>query len=258
MLFDSHNHVHSLRFEMPVEERVCAMQAEGIAGCVVNATRESDWDQVRELALKFPDFIRPAYGVHPWFADTVSEGWEDRLRQLLRSDLRASLGEVGVDAWVEKPAMAVQREVFLKQVALAVEFKRVMTVHCLKAWDEFFSCMDAAEAWPERFLMHSFGGSAEIAQRLLKRGAWFSFSGYFLQERKRKVLEVFKQLPRDRILLETDAPDMLPPDAHLKFPLPGKLNHPANLGVIARAFEREIGSGILEQIEDNGRVFWDL
>jgi TatD DNase family protein len=53
--------------------------------------------------------------------------------------------------------------------------------------------------------MHSFGGSIEVAERLLKKGVWFSFSGYFLHERKRKVLEVFRQLPQDGILLETDA-----------------------------------------------------
>lgn len=87
--------------------------------------------------------------------------------------------------------------------------------------------------------MHSFGGSIEVAQRLIKHGAWFSFSGYFLQERKAKVLEVFKHLPQDRILLETDAPDMMPPSDLVKFPLSEGVNHPANLGAIAEAFEKK-------------------
>jgi TatD DNase family protein len=234
------------------------MRSVGISGCVVNATRESDWAVVREIAGEFSEFVRAAYGVHPWFADTVEVGWEERLRQLLREDARASVGEIGIDGWVDSPDMDVQREVFTKQVAIAVELDRVMTVHCLKAWDELFQLIDETEAWPKKFLMHSFGGSIEIAERLLKHGAWFSFSGYFLQTRKRKSLEVFKRIPIERILLETDSPEMAPPQELIKFPLNDEYNHPANLGMIAAAFEEAMGAGTLEQVTDNSKRFWRL
>lgn len=257
MLFDSHNHLQSVRFGKPVGDLIVEMKAMGISGCVVNATRESDWEAVRGIAREFPDFIRPAYGVHPWFADTVEEKWEERLKKWLLADTRASVGEIGIDGWVSSPDLEIQREVFARQVAIAVELDRVMTVHCLKAWDELFRAMDEAEAWPEKFLMHSFGGSLEVAERLLKRGAWFSFSGYFLQTRKRKVLEVFKRLPKDRILLETDAPEMAPPPELMNFPLEEGINHPANLGTIAQTFENELGKGTLEQIAENGKCFWN-
>lgn len=256
MLIDSHNHLQSARFGKPVAELIAEMKSMGISGCVVNATLENDWEAVRAIARDFPDFARPAYGVHPWFADAVEAGWEERLRKLLRENLHASVGEIGVDGWVNSPGMDVQREVFAKQVVIAVEMDRVMTVHCLKAWDELFRLMDEVHTWPEKFLMHSFGGSIEIAERLLKRGAWFSFSGYFLQTRIRNVLEVFKHLPKDRILLETDAPEMPPPQDLMKFSLNGEWNHPANLGAIAAAFENELGYGTLEQISRNSRSFW--
>lgn len=256
MLFDSHNHLQSGRFGRPVDVLIAEMQAVEISGCVVNATREEDWEAVRKIALDFPDFVRPAYGVHPWFAHTVTDGWEERLRMLLREDERASVGEIGVDGWVDSPRIEVQRKVFAQQIAIAAEMKRNMTVHCLKAWDELFQLMNGTDAWPEKFLMHSFGGSIEVAQRLLKRGAWFSFSGYFLQQKKHKVLEVFKQLPRDRILLETDAPEMMPPDEFVKFSLGEEINHPGNLAAIAEEFERVLGEGILKTVEENGRVFW--
>jgi len=116
--------------------------------------------------------------------------------------------------------------------------------------------MDEVPEWPEKFLMHSFGGSIEIAERLLKKGAWFSFSGYFLQERKRKVLEVFRKLPHDRILLETDAPEMMPPGGFVKFPLGENINHPANLRAIAEALGEELGAGPMTRIRENGRHFW--
>ncbi len=232
------------------------MKDAGITGCVVNATREDDWEAVAVLAQEFPGYVFPAYGIHPWYADTAAEGWEIRLRERLLSDRSASVGEVGVDGWVGSPGMAVQFGVFVKQAEIAAELGRVMTVHCLKAWEELFAAMDQAAAWPEKFLMHSFGGSFEVAERLAKKGAWFSFSGYFLHERKRKVLEVFRRLPKDRILLETDAPDMIPPQDFVKFPLGTGVNHPANLRSIAEAFERETQAEMLVQIETNGREFW--
>lgn len=258
MLFDSHNHLQSARFGKPVGDLIAEMKSAGISGCVVNATQEKDWEAVRDIAREFPDFVRPAYGVHPWFADTVKDGWEKRLKTLLRADPRATLGEIGLDGWVDSPSLAIQRNVFTTQIGIAAELGRSATVHGLQAWGELFDSIEAAEAWPEKFLMHSFGGSIEVAQRLLKHGAWFSFSGYFLQSRKRKVLEVFKQLPKDRILLETDAPEMAPPEKWMKFPLGEEINHPANLGAIAAAFEQEMGAGILEQIAHNSREFWGL
>jgi TatD DNase family protein len=258
VLYDSHNHLQSLRFGRPATDLIATMKDVGITGCMVNATQEADWEKVKFLAAQFPDFVRPAYGVHPWFADTVSEGWEERLRKLLLENEYATVGEVGVDGWINQPSLELQRAVFVKQVAIAVELDKVMTVHCLKAWDELFQLMDAADAWPQKFLMHSFGGSIEVAERLLKRGAWFSFSGYFLQSRKQKVLEVFKRLPKDRILLETDAPEMAPPLELMEFPIEGDLNHPANLEAIAKAFEKAMGPEILELVSANSKRFWNL
>jgi TatD DNase family protein len=234
------------------------MQAAGITGCVVNATREDDWEAVAVLAREFPGYVFPAYGIHPWHADAAGEGWEERLRERLLSDPVASVGEVGVDGWVNSPEIEVQMPVFIKQAEIAAELVRVMTVHCLKAWEPLFAVMDRAAAWPEKFLMHSFGGSHEVAERLLKKGAWFSFSGHFLHPRKAKVLEVFRKLPADRILLETDAPDMIPPEDFVKFPLGAGVNHPANLRSIAEALERETHGGMLGKIAENGKRFWSI
>lgn len=235
---------------------VVEMKDAGITGCVVNATREDDWEAVAALAREFTGYVFPAYGIHPWHADTAAEGWENRLRERLSADPKASVGEVGVDGWVESPGIEVQFPVFVKQAELAAELGRVMTVHGLKAWEPLFEAMDRAAAWPEKFLMHSFGGSIEVAERLLKKGAWFSFSGHFLHPRKAKALEIFRKLPEDRILLETDAPDMVPPEDFVKFPLGEGVNHPANLRRIAEAFERETGVGMLDKIAENGKRFW--
>ncbi len=256
MLFDSHNHLQSGKFGRPVGELVAEMKDAGITGCVVNATQENDWEAVAALAREFPGYVFPAYGIHPWYADTAAEGWEERLRERLLADPFASVGEVGVDGWVDSPGMDVQVPVFVKQAELAAELGRVMTVHCLKAWEPLFDAMDRAAAWPEKFLMHSFGGSWEMADRLLKKGAWFSFSGHFLHPRKAMAREVFRRLPAGRILLETDAPDMIAPEEFIPFPLAGGANHPANLAAIAEAYGRGMHEDVLARIAANGKKFW--
>ena len=84
-------------------------------------------------------------------------------------------------------------------------------------------------------LLHSFGGSLEVARECSKFDAYFSFSGYFLHPRKAKIREAFAQFPTNRILAETDAPDMpLPePSHHL-----AEINHPANLTIVYRELSK--------------------
>lgn len=235
---DSHNHLQDPRFgdAGPV---IADMRAAGVSRCVVNATHEADWQKVEALALAYPDLIKPAFGIHPWKARSASDGWRERLACLLEKHPQASIGECGLDQWVAEPPLEIQRPVFMAQLEIARAMGRPVTIHCLKAWGALLDAL--AETPPPRFLMHSFGGSIEIARRLLPLGAWFSFSGHFLHSRKAAVLEVFRKLPRERILLETDAPDMLPPDEIITHPLFGKLNHPANLPAIGEALAGELG-----------------
>jgi len=91
--------------------------------------------------------------------------------------------------------------------------------------------------------------------QLLPLGAYFSFSGYFLHARKAAVLETFRQLPPDRVLLETDAPDMLPPADQVRHPLPGDANHPANLPAIAAAYAERTGVSLATLAAHNEENF---
>lgn len=236
---DVHNHLQDHRLsDLGVE--AATLWESGVEACVVNATGEDDWSAVATLAAENPGRVRPAYGVHPWKAGGVTAGWLQRLEDLLVADPTATVGEIGLDRWVEAPGIDVQRPVFINQLRLARLLDRVATIHCLKAWGPLFEVFEDCPP-PPRFLMHSFNGSLEVAERLLARGAYFSFSGYFLHPRKAGLVEVFRQLPKDRILLETDAPDMLPPPALVAHALKDGLNHPANLHSIGCGMAEALG-----------------
>jgi len=244
---DSHNHLQDSRLGEP-GPLVSAMRDAGVIACVTNATQEADWPEVARLAGEFPDFVAPAFGVHPWRAATILPGWQERLGGLLEKFPAASIGECGLDGWIEAPTLGEQEPVFLEQIRLAKRLDRPLTIHCLKAWKPLFEAFEK-EAPPDKFLMHSFGGSAEIAARLARLGAYFSFSGHFLQPRKASSLKVFRAIPADRLLLETDSPDMLPPASAISHTHPGGHNHPANLAAIAAGLAAGLGISVSELSE---------
>lgn len=236
-MFDAHNHLH----QFPEPDSVIAeMKAAGIAGCVVNGTSEDDWPDVAALAARHPDFVHPAFGLHPWHAHRRSSNWLDVLSGFLDRFPRASVGECGLDRWIDEPSLDEQLDVFLPQLALARERDLPVTIHALKAWGPLLDAFEK-EAPPKcGFLLHSYNGSPEFVDQLVPLGARFSFSGHFLDPRKAKSLDAFRAVPADRLLLETDAPDMAPPEPCITHPLPDNRNHPANLPAIARALAEHL------------------
>lgn len=233
MLFDAHNHLQDARLDTWRPDWQTDYAAAGIAGAVVNGTREEDWPKVRELCHG-QAILRAAYGLHPWHVASRSQDWAVRLEDLLQADPAASLGEMGLDRWVENPDLDVQVECFRTQRALARKLQRPQTIHCLRAFgllDEELRQEQESRAAPP-FLLHSYSGPAEMVPGFVKHGAYFSLSPYFGHSRKSAQLAVFKRIPLERLLVETDAPDMRPPDDENPHPLrAGKehLNHPANI-----------------------------
>lgn len=254
-MLDAHNHLHRLA---DPDGKIDAMKAAGLTGCVVNGTSESDWPEVAALAKRHPGFVVPAFGLHPWFAHRRSAGWLDELRAFLEGVPGASLGECGLDRWVDEPDLDTQRAAFLPQLRLARELKLPVTIHALKAWEPLFEAFDREPLGA--FLLHSFNGSPELVERLVPLGARFSFSGHFLHPRKARVVEAFRAVPAERLLLETDAPEMRPPDECVSHPLPDGHNHPANLPAIARALAARLGRDpdeLVASCERNARRFFN-
>ena len=120
---------------------------------------------------------------------------------------------------------------------MAAERNLPVTIHCLDAWGPLLQALRKSPR-PERgFLLHAYGGSAELARDFSALGAYFSFNGYFLGERQAAKRAVFAGLPMDRLLVETDAPAMPPPSFSRPYSLPGladgnSVNHPANIGAV--------------------------
>lgn len=209
-LVDAHNHLQDQRFGVDLPQVLCEMQGECIRHAVVNGTREIDWQSVLDLCNEQPAFLSPALGLHPWHVSSRSHAWADYLRQCLESATNSSIGECGLDLWKQPADLKEQRQVLQVHFDLAREMDKPLTIHCLKAWQALLDALQRSGPLPP-FLLHSFGGPTDMLAPLVKLGAYFSLSGYFLSERKTKALHAFSEIPIDRILIESDAPDMAPP-----------------------------------------------
>lgn len=234
--YDAHNHLQDERFAGRQETLLAEATQAGVARMVVNGSCESDWASVRELAMRHREVI-PAFGYHPWYVHERTAEWQAVLTRHLDETPDAVIGEAGLDRW--KPGLSYegQAEVFVWQLQLAAERNLAISIHCLQAWGRLFDLL-RHEARPQRgFLLHSYGGPVEMVKPLAALGAYFSFPGYYLHERKTRQRETFRHIPMDRLLVETDAPDQCLPEAlnahPLHDPATGKaLNHPANLPVV--------------------------
>lgn len=194
---------------------------------LVNGTSEQDWPQVARLCATHPDQLTPSFGLHPWNVPDRSENWLQTLREFLLQNRHAAIGECGLDRWKKPFDLSDQIDCLRAQIHLARELKRPLTIHCLKAWGPLLELLEDEPDLPP-ILLHAYSGSTEMVPTFTKLGAYFSFNGYFLHDRKGSVRETFRIIPTDRLLLETDAPSMLPPQEFISIPLPNKQNHPAN------------------------------
>ena len=250
---DAHNHLQDPRFDDIRDELIETMLTQGVTRCVVNGTSPKDWPKIALLAKTYPDLIIPSFGLHPWQAP--SDHWLDQLTTYLDITPHACIGECGLDRWIKNYDIENQCNIFISQLNLATERNLPMSIHCLKAWGLMLEILESKPLPNRGFLLHSYSGSAELIPRLAALGAYFSFSGYFLHERKQSIRNTFTKIPPERLLIETDAPDMEPPNVYIKYPLESGLNHPANIGNITAEASKFLDTS---QTNDNFKRLFEL
>ena len=235
--FDSHTHLQDKRFKESISDIIDRAQAAGVTKMICCSTREKDWDSVVELAQKH-SFIIPAFGIHPWFVSKVSEDWEKRLVDYL-NEIPSSIGECGLDFVVQGCKREVQEYIFKRQLLLAKKLHLPVSIHCRKAWKRLFAILKKVGKLPGGGLIHSYSGSHELVPALEEMGFYICFSGTASNPYSVKVHKALKSVSKDRLLIETDSPDLLPYTVYEK----GKKKHnePAYLIAVAKSVSELLG-----------------
>tara|TARA_B110000285_G_scaffold221242_1_gene273926 strand:- start:3255 stop:4058 length:804 start_codon:yes stop_codon:yes gene_type:complete len=231
-LYDAHNHMAdpALRAHRAAIEP-CLREID-LKYAVVNGTSPADWPAVLELAKSEPHMI-PAIGMHPWKVNDAPIDWQAQFLQALDRGARV-IGEIGLDKWIEGYDLEHQQAAFRWQLAQATQRNLPVSIHCLKAIGPLMETL-RREPLPKRgFHLHAYNAPVELIPELVELGAYFSFNAGQLSTGKSKAPERMCAVPAERLLIETDAPDMLPATRLRSFDLPKSvrghaLTHPATL-----------------------------
>ncbi len=234
--FDAHCHLQAGRLLGSMDEVVGRAKDAGVAFMVCCGSIERDWETVRAISDRLSGVI-PAFGLHPMYLEGYTDQWVDRLASFLESR-DAGIGEIGLDFMDRRADRDLQERLFERQLALAKEMNLPVTLHVRKAWDRFIHIMKRTGSLPAGGLVHSYSGSADMVPLFESFGLYISFSGSVTRPNARKVKEAITAVSKDKLLVETDSPDIFPS-------IPGReldeVNEPANLPFIAK-----VAAGILD------------
>ncbi len=245
---DAHCHLHDHRIVKDVSGIVQRAGDAGVTHMVSCATMEENFDATATLARQHPAIV-PCYGIHPWFLASLSPGWQQVLGDRVAAESGCGIGETGLDFMDKHADRDRQLTVFTDHLTLARDLERPVNIHIRKAWDPFTRVLKKTGPLKTPGLVHSFSGSAEMVKLLIRYNLYISFSGSVTRPGAKKVVTALKAVPEDRILLETDAPDIYPsvpdPDSH-------GLNEPRNLPAIARIAAERAGVPVVDFV---GRAY---
>lgn len=173
---------------------------------VINGTQISDWQSVADICNK-NSYLFPAFGLHPWFITDDIIIHMDNFLTALSNFLQlphASLGEVGLDKNIALK-IETQKQVLIKQLELADRFNLTTSIHCFGAFDRLLPIL---KKFNLKYVLHGYSGSPKITKELLNLDCYFSF-GYIPQNRMEKIKIIMDNIPKDRILVETDGKENL-------------------------------------------------
>ena len=178
------------------------------------------WTGIIDISRAFPQAL-PAFGVHPMHAALFTPAVESKLRQLSRC--ATAIGEIGLDYALAAPDRDTQKRAFRGQLRLAAEAGLPVLIHCRKAFGDLLPILEEERVEGFGGVMHAFSGSPETARDCLRLGLYLSLAGTVTYRNAVRPPQVAASVPLERLLLETDAPDLAPE------PYRGGVNEPAYL-----------------------------
>ena len=229
-MFDIGVNLTSGQFAKDRDEIVARAQAAGVQGMLITGTNLHESQQAQQLAQRYP-YCWSTAGVHPhdssgWAAETAQA-----IRLLAAMPQVVAIGECGLDFNRNFSTPSEQEYAFSAQLALAAELKMPVFLHCRDAHKRFLTLLDP---WLEKLpgaVLHCFTGTVQEASECIERGLFLGITGWVCDERRGENLrKVVPLIPADRLLIETDAPYLLPRDLKPK-PL-SRRNEPAWLAHI--------------------------
>ncbi len=265
-MYDSHCHLDFPELAEALDEHLRVARGRGVEGWHVPGCGPSQWGRL--ASVRDIEGVSVGVGIHPWWADEV--GWEepddpraqagalDEAMQRLAAELQdrraVALGECGLDrpkALQGGPSRERQRVVFEAQLALARELALPVVLHVVGEHGAALEILDRAGELPRGGVVHGYSGSAELVERYVAHGLSIGFGARLTGAGARRARESLQRVPRERLLLETDAPDQAPA-VEGRFER-ARRGTPADLIVVVEEAARQLRVSAAELAQDTAR-----
>jgi TatD DNase family protein len=231
VLIDTHAHLHDPAFDADRTPVLARARVAGVAAFLTIGTDVGTSEAAVTLAAAEPD-VYAAVGIHPHDASTADAAALHRIAALARAPKVVAIGELGLDYYRDHSPRTVQRTALVAQFGLARATRKPVLLHCREAHADLLDICLAEDVGAVGGILHCFSGDLAVARRGLDLGLLISIAGPVTYPSARRLAEVVRALPLDRLVVETDCP-YLPPQ-----PWRGQRNEPAHLTVtVARVAE---------------------
>lgn len=229
-LIDTHAHLDMLS----------ELDFSGVGKIVVPSVEINTMQKV--VSLSEFDNIYSMVGIYPSEAKTYTNEVEEKMIQLAKNNKVVAIGEIGLDYYWDKSFVDLQKEVFIKQIKLANKLNLPIVVHDREAHKDCFDIIKEFNM-DSKVLFHCFSGSVEFMRECVKQGWFIALGGVVTFKNAIKMKDVAREVPLDKLVLETDAPYLTP------VPYRGKENKPAYVKYVAEEIAR-IRAMTVEEIID--------
>lgn len=208
-LIDTHAHFTFDDLASDVEGVLARSIEAGVTSWITVGTEPGELERALALA-RAHDNMYAALGYHPHHAEEVSEDDLALLKRLCQDGKVVAIGETGLDYFYEHSPRNVQREIFRKQLCIAEELNLPVVVHTRNAFDESMEILDEFTGRLKNVVIHCYSGTAEQTKLILDRDYYVSFTGIVTFKKAQEARDAAKQVPLDRMMVETDCPFISP------------------------------------------------
>lgn len=226
-LVDTHTHLNDDKFADDVPDAVARARAAGVRRCINMGDTLASSKKAVELAHAYEGLFA-GVGIHPEEARELTADDDAQLAKWAEDEKVVCIGEIGLDYyWVkDEPTRELQRRIFIHQLDLARQLHLPVCIHDRDAHADTLAILKK-EGQGIPTVLHCYSGSVEMAREFLKLGCYLGTDGPLTFKNASKLLNVIRDMPLGRLLVETDAPYMAP------VPMRGKRNEPAFVRFIA-------------------------
>lgn len=251
--FDTHAHLYDKAFDRDRDE-VLTRTLEAVDYVVI----PSEDYETSQKAVRLAETCGPVYGavgIHPHETKYASEEILQKIGDLAQLPKVKAIGEIGLDYHFFYSDKETQQKWFARQIELARDLDLPFLIHDREAHGDTLSILKKHKNSRMRGIMHCFSGSVETAGELMKLGFYISFAGPLVFPNSRRLKEAAREIPLDRLLIETDSPYLTPP------PHRGERNEPANVIYVAEEIARLKGipvETVVEETRNNGLSIYGI